>query len=157
MSNQSSLSENDTITRGRTTWFKGKPAHASDGTIALALNDDVRIIVNEKDVLEVKKVDDRYSVEVSAEATFLVRIEKLLNATPAMARRARSCIAAFSESVTLLWLTSKWRLLLEIPFRPESFGDSEPLLVWAFAASPNVMASMATSAAVRRKRHAEDG
>ncbi len=77
-----SSSESETIARGRSSWFKGRPSHAAEGTIALALNDDVKIIINEGDVLDVKKDDDGYSVNVSAEAHFLVRIEKLLKATP---------------------------------------------------------------------------
>lgn len=77
-----SRSESETIKRGKTTWFKGKPAHGAQGTIALALTDDVKIIINEQDVIDVKKVEELYSVEVSAEANFLVRIEKLLKATP---------------------------------------------------------------------------
>jgi hypothetical protein len=72
-------SDEDTIARGGSTWFRGVPAHAEEGTVALGLG-DVRIIVSERDVRAVTKAADRYVVEVSSEANVLLRIEKTLKA-----------------------------------------------------------------------------
>lgn len=76
-----SLSDVDTIRRGQSTWFRGRPAHAPEGTIALALSDDARVIINDDDVREVKKDGEHYNVEVSADAHVLLRIDKILKAT----------------------------------------------------------------------------
>jgi hypothetical protein len=43
---------------------------------------EVQIIINESDVREVQKEGSTYSVGVSVEANVLVRIDKLLKATP---------------------------------------------------------------------------
>ena len=72
----------ETIGRGESTWFSGRPAHAPAGTIALALSDDARVIINEGDVRAVEKQGEHYSVAVSADTYVLLRIDKLLKATP---------------------------------------------------------------------------
>ena len=71
--------DDETIARGGSTWFRGVPAHAEEGTVALGLG-DVRIIISERDVRAVTKDHDRYAVEVSSEANVLLRIEKTLKA-----------------------------------------------------------------------------
>lgn len=76
-----SPSDIDTITRGQSTWFRGRPAHAAKGTIALALSDDARVVINDGDVRAVEKHGEHYSVEVSADAHVLLRIDKVLKAT----------------------------------------------------------------------------
>ena len=78
-------SEVESIKRGETTWFNGRPAHAPEGTIALALSEDARIIINDGDVLAVEKEEGQYRVEVSADAHVLLRIDKLLKATVQLA------------------------------------------------------------------------
>jgi hypothetical protein len=70
------------IRRGRSTWFRGKPAHGPDGTVALALSDDAKIIIDDRDVLTVEKNGAEFEVEVKANADVLLRIDKLLSATP---------------------------------------------------------------------------
>jgi hypothetical protein len=67
-------SDDDAIARGGSTWFRGVAAHA-EGTVALGMG-DVRIIIRERGVRAVTKVDDRYAVKVSSEANVLSRIEK---------------------------------------------------------------------------------
>ena len=74
-------SDDQTIARGGSTWFRGVPAHAEEGTVALGLGRDVRIIISDRDVRAVERDGDRYSVEVSSEANVLLRIEKTLKAT----------------------------------------------------------------------------
>ena len=78
---QPSLSEGETIKQGKSTRFTGRPAHAPDGTIALALSDDAKIIVGESDVRSVQKDGEIYDVEVRSDAHFLLRIDKLFKAT----------------------------------------------------------------------------
>lgn len=70
------------IKQGTSTWLKGRPANAPDGTVALALSDDAKVIINESDVRSVEKRGDDYAVEVSADSHFLLHIEKLFKATP---------------------------------------------------------------------------
>jgi hypothetical protein len=74
-------SDAEAISRGESTWFRGRPAHADKGTIALALSEDARVIINEADVRDVEKQGEHYSVAVSADAHVLLRIDKLLKAT----------------------------------------------------------------------------
>ena len=74
--------EDELIARGESTWFRGLPAHAEDGTIALGLGRDARVVISEGDVRAVEKDGDGYSVEVSSDANVLLRIEKALKATP---------------------------------------------------------------------------
>jgi hypothetical protein len=76
-----SLSDRETIARGVSTWFHGRATHAPDGTIALAMSDDVKVIIAESDVRSVTKENDIYRVEVSAESNFLLRLEKVMKAT----------------------------------------------------------------------------
>jgi hypothetical protein len=77
-----SRSESSVISQGRWTWFRGRPAYAPDGTIALALSDDARVIINTGDVQAVKKEGEHFHVAVNADAYVLLRMEKLLKATP---------------------------------------------------------------------------
>lgn len=72
-------SDDETIARGVSTWFRGVPARAEEGTVALGLG-DVRIIISERDVRAITKDHDRYAVEVGSEANVLLRIEKSLKA-----------------------------------------------------------------------------
>jgi hypothetical protein len=74
-------SEDEMIARGGSTWFRGLPAHAEEGTVALGLGRDARVIISERDVRAVTMDGDGYSVEVSSEANVLLRIEKSLKAT----------------------------------------------------------------------------
>jgi hypothetical protein len=75
-------SERESIEQGPSTWFRGKPAHASAGTVALEVGDDAKVIINEKDVRGVERDGERYRVAVSTESHVLLRIDKLLKATP---------------------------------------------------------------------------
>jgi hypothetical protein len=91
-----SPSDVETIRRGESTWFRGRPAHAPEGTIALALSDDARVIINDGDVRAVEKQGEHYSVEVSADTHVLLRIDKLLKATV-----ERGCVRGESPSPTM--------------------------------------------------------
>jgi hypothetical protein len=75
------VSEDQMIARGGSTWFRGLPAHAEEGTVALGMGRDARVIISEGDVRAVMKDGEDYSVEVSSEANVLLRIEKSLKAT----------------------------------------------------------------------------
>jgi len=68
------------IRTGKTTWFGGRPAGAPEGTIALSQGGDIKLIINEGDVLDVEKHGELYLVNVSADSHVLVRIEKLVKA-----------------------------------------------------------------------------
>lgn len=72
----------ETIERGKLTRLRGRPAHAPDGTIALALSDDAKIIISEDAIQSVEKDGEKYSVTISADAHFALSIEKLFKATP---------------------------------------------------------------------------
>ena len=74
-------SDDEMIVRGGSTWFRGLPAHAEEGTVALGLGRDARVIIRERDVRAVTKDGNGYSVEVSSEANVLLRIEKTLKST----------------------------------------------------------------------------
>ena len=77
-----SRSDRESIEQGPSTWFRGKPAHASDGTVALEVGDEAKVIINERDVREVERDGTLYRVAVSADAHVMLRIDKLLKATP---------------------------------------------------------------------------
>ena len=76
----SAVSDDEIIARGESTWFRGLPAHAEKGTVALGLGRDARVVISEEDVRAVTKDGDHYSVEVGSESTVLLRIEKPLKA-----------------------------------------------------------------------------
>jgi hypothetical protein len=73
-------SDEASIERGESTSFRGVPAHAEEGTVALGLGEDVRIVFREQDVRGVTKDADRYRVEVSSEASVVLRVEKTVKA-----------------------------------------------------------------------------
>ncbi len=75
-------SDEEMIARGGSTTFRGAPAHADQGTVALSLGRDARVIINERDVRAVTRDGDGYSVEISSDAHVLLRVEKSLKATP---------------------------------------------------------------------------
>jgi hypothetical protein len=77
----SAASDDEIIARGESTWFRGLPAHAEKGTVALGLGRDARVVISEQDIRAVTKDGDHYSVEASSEANVLLRIEKPLKAT----------------------------------------------------------------------------
>lgn len=72
-------SEEAIIGRGESTWFRGLPAQAEKGTIALGLG-AARVIISERDIRGVTKDGDYYNVEVSADANVLVRLDKVVKA-----------------------------------------------------------------------------
>ena len=77
------VSQRDTIKRGQTVWYRGKAAPAEDGTVALDTITGGRIIIAEKDVRSVEKVDSAiFLVEVASEANVLVRFEAVAKADP---------------------------------------------------------------------------
>ena len=76
-----SPADGESISRGLSTWFTGRPAQASKGTVALTVSDDARIIISEDDILAVERDGDSFRVEVSADANVLLRIDKILKAT----------------------------------------------------------------------------
>ena len=73
--------DDEVIARGDSTWFRGLPARAGKGTVALGLGRDARVVIGEQDVRTVTKDGDHYSVEVGSDANVLLRIEKPLKAT----------------------------------------------------------------------------
>jgi hypothetical protein len=77
----SAASDDEIIARGESTWFRGLPADAEKGTVALGLGRDARVVISEQDIRAVTKDGDYYSVEASSEANVLLRIEKPLKAT----------------------------------------------------------------------------
>lgn len=77
----SAASDDEMIAHGGSTWFRGLPAHAEQGTVALGLGRDTRVVISERDIRAVTKDGEHYNVEVSSEANVLVRIEKSLKAT----------------------------------------------------------------------------
>ena len=78
---QPAQTERELITAGPTTWFSGPAAPAPEGTIALARG-DARIIISEKDVRAVEKDGEEFRVAVGGDAHVLLRIDRLLKATP---------------------------------------------------------------------------
>jgi len=76
-----SVSDQESIKHGVSTWFRGLPAPATPGTIALAIGGDAKVLINEGDIRSVEKVGEHYRVEVSAESHFLLRIDKVMKAT----------------------------------------------------------------------------
>ena len=72
----------ETIKLGETSWFRGTPADAPDGTVAIATGGDIKVIVREEDVLKVEREGEHFLVQVSADATVLVRLDKLTKARP---------------------------------------------------------------------------
>ena len=72
----------DAIKVGETSWFKGTPVDAPDGTVAIATGGGIKVIVREKDVLKVERRGEHFLVQVSADTTVLVRLDKLTKARP---------------------------------------------------------------------------
>ena len=78
---QTAFTEREMIAEGPTTWFTGPAASAPDGTVAVGYGDG-KIVINESDIRGIVKNGDQFSVGVSAEAHVLLRVDKLLKATP---------------------------------------------------------------------------
>jgi len=76
-----SVPDVESIKNGVSTWFRGRPAPSSQGTIALAIGGDAKVVIDEGDIRSVEKVGEHYRVEVSAESHFLLRIDKVMKAT----------------------------------------------------------------------------
>jgi hypothetical protein len=74
-------SDEEVIARGGSTWFRGRPTHAEEGTIALGMGRDAAVVISERDVRAVTKEGESYNVEVSSEANVLLRVEKSIKAT----------------------------------------------------------------------------
>ena len=66
----SSTSDDEAIALGESTWIRGLPANAEEGTIALSMGREATIVIREGDIRAVRK-----------EANVLLRIEKPLKAT----------------------------------------------------------------------------
>lgn len=77
----SSTSADETIARGESTWIRGLPANAENGTIALSMGREATIVVREDEIRGVRKDGDYYLVEVSSQSNVLLRIEKPMKAT----------------------------------------------------------------------------
>ena len=71
----SSTSDDETIALGESTWIRGLPAHAENGTVALSMGRDATIVIREGDIHAVSKDGDHYLVQVSSQAHVLLRIE----------------------------------------------------------------------------------
>jgi hypothetical protein len=76
-------SDSQRIDEGESTWLAGRPAAAEDGFISIAQDENIRTIIREQDVQEVRKEGDFYLVRVSTEANLLVRYERVTKAKPA--------------------------------------------------------------------------
>jgi hypothetical protein len=78
---QTAFTEREIIANGPTTWFSGPAAPAPEGTIALGYR-DAKIVINESDIRGIEKHGDEFRVGVSADAHVMLRVDKLLKATP---------------------------------------------------------------------------
>ena len=74
------VSNDELIARGGSTWFRGTPAPAENGTVALGLGREARVVIRERDIRTVTREGEHYNVEVSSEANVLLRIEKPVKA-----------------------------------------------------------------------------
>jgi hypothetical protein len=77
-----SHSDSQRIDEGESIWLAGRPAAAEDGFISIAQDENIRTIIREQDVQEVRKEGDFYLVRVSTEANLLVRYERVTKAKP---------------------------------------------------------------------------
>lgn len=75
-------SDAERIDEGESSWFAGRAAPAEDGFIAIAQDDDFVTVMRERDVLEVRKIEDKFLVRVRADADVLVRFERVAKARP---------------------------------------------------------------------------
>lgn len=70
------------IARGEMIWIKGLPASADKGTVALRTSLDLVTIIREEDIHAVREQDDEFWVQVAAETSVLVRLEKIARVRP---------------------------------------------------------------------------
>lgn len=78
-----SRSDGERINEGESIWLAGRPAAAENGYIAIAQDEDIRTIIPEQDVKEVRKERDLYLVRISTDTNVLVRYERVTKPKPA--------------------------------------------------------------------------
>lgn len=78
-----SHTDSERIKEGESVWLAGTPAAAENGFISIAQDANIRTIIREQDILEVRKEGDFYLVRISTEANVLVRYEQVTKAKPA--------------------------------------------------------------------------
>ena len=78
-----SHTDSERIKEGESVWLAGTPASAENGFISIAQDANIRTIIREQDILEVRKEGDFYLVRISTEANVLVRYEQVTKAKPA--------------------------------------------------------------------------
>ena len=83
------------LNEGETSWFAGRPAWSSDGTVSLALSETVSLTLQDGDILDVVKIEDTYLVKTSVDANVLFRQQVVLKADPA---RGGDCDCASEET-----------------------------------------------------------
>ena len=73
--NNKSESIKELIELGNTYWYRGCPVDAPDEVIALRLENGITIQLNEKDIIDVKKQDKLYMVQVKEGTNFMASFQ----------------------------------------------------------------------------------
>lgn len=70
------------IEAGPITWFDGEACEGPESTVAIAMSEELSVVVRKEDILAIKSRDGRTRVGVSADASMLVRLEAVAKARP---------------------------------------------------------------------------
>jgi hypothetical protein len=78
-----SHTDSERIKEGESVWLAGRPAAAESGFVSIAQDANIRTIIREQDIQEVRKEGEVFLVRISTEANVLVRYEQVTKAKPA--------------------------------------------------------------------------
>jgi hypothetical protein len=76
------LSDKKTLEIGETIWLAGRAGASTKDTVALEIGNGQRIVIEEKDIIEVQKDAERYLVRVKSGTEVLCRFEGVSQVRP---------------------------------------------------------------------------
>ena len=72
--------EEDLLATGESVWFMGRPVEARNGMVEIAQTEEMHLVIREKDILDVKRKDEFYLVQVRGSANVIARFQQVLRA-----------------------------------------------------------------------------
>jgi hypothetical protein len=76
----SQLSDEKMLDIGETLWLMGHPEASDEDTVALRTGRGQKVVIREKDVIEVKKRGSRYLVRVKTGTNLIFKLERVIQA-----------------------------------------------------------------------------
>ena len=87
----SAVTDHKLLEVGETAWLAGHAAPASKGTITLRIGNASTVVVQEKDIVEVKKRGEQFMIRVKAGSEVLYKLEIVSQIRESASRNSGSC------------------------------------------------------------------